>query len=298
MAKIKTIDMRLLNEVFASPSGPGYVLDFSNQTFSMFFRNDLDIDIYDTKYSHLGTSKGNRLRAFFEIEDEQTVAKALRALWEYREGIYGTAQNQNDKEKQVRFLKLVQEMEGGCPSAAASKSKMVPHHSMPPSSDLFELNSRLLQLTAMKPQQRGFAFEKFLSDLFGLYDLDPRHSFRLVGEQIDGSFEIPPETFLLEAKWQSELTGQSDLLTFSGKVEGKAQWSQGLFVSYTGFSQDGLDAFIRGRRTSIICMDGLDLTNLLSNQLNFVDVIQRKKRRAAETGRAFVPVRDLFPAIN
>jgi hypothetical protein len=150
----------------------------------------------------------------------------------------------------------------------------------------------------MKAQDRGFAFERFLSDLFALYDLDPRRSFRLTGEQIDGSFELPPETFLLEAKWQDVKIGQADLLTFSGKVEGKAQWSRGLFVSYSGFSEDGLEAFARGRRTSIVCMDGLDLAQILTGGLNFVDVIQRKKRRAAEIGSAFVPVRDLFMSVT
>ena len=83
-------------------------------------------------------------------------------------------------------------------------------------------------------------------------------------------------------------------MTFSGKVEGKAEWSRGLFVSYSGFSDDGLQAFARGRRTNIVCMDGLDLVQILSGGLNFVEVIQKKKRRAAETGSAFVPVRDLF----
>ncbi len=163
---------------------------------------------------------------------------------------------------------------------------------------LTELNDRLLKLVGLKVQDRGFAFEGFLSDLFALYELAPRRSFRNTGEQIDGSFELPPETFLLEAKCQDAKIGQADLLTFSGKVEGKAQWSRGLFVSHSGFSDDGLRAFALGRRTSIVCMDGLDLAQILSGGLNFIDVIQRKKRRAAETGKAFVPVRDLFTSVT
>jgi hypothetical protein len=119
----------------------------------------------------------------------------------------------------------------------------------------------------------------------------------LVGEQIDGSFELPPETFLLEAKWQDPPTGQAELLVFSGKVEGKSQWSRGLFISYSGFSSDGLQAFARGRSTSIICMEGLDLAHVLSGSLNLIEVIQRKKRRAAETGNAFVSVRELFSSV-
>jgi hypothetical protein len=43
-------------------------------------------------------------------------------------------------------------------------------------------------------------------------------------------------------------------------------------------------------------MDGLDLHGVLSGKLNFVDVINAKARRAEETNRAFVPVRELFLA--
>ena len=80
-------------------------------------------------------------------------------------------------------------------------------------------------------------------------------------------------------------------------MEGKANWSRGLFVSYTGFSEDGLEAFARGKRTSIICMDGLDLYGILYGQLSLTEVIDRKMRRAGETNSSFVSVRDLFPAV-
>ncbi|MEO7863120.1 MAG: hypothetical protein ABIU05_22330, partial [Nitrospirales bacterium] len=58
----------------------------------------------------------------------------------------------------------------------------------------------------------GYAFEGFLSALFAAYGLAPRGSFRLQGEQIDGSFQIQRDTYLLEAKWQASLIGNADLL--------------------------------------------------------------------------------------
>ena len=66
---------------------------------------------------------------------------------------------------------------------------------------------------------------------------------------------------------------------FHGKIEQKATWSRGLFVSYTGFSADGLQAFGRGKR--IICLDGLDLAEFFSRELPFNEVLERKVRRAA-----------------
>ncbi len=103
-----------------------------------------------------------------------------------------------------------------------------------------------------------------------------------------------PWYYLVEAKWQAGRTGQSDLLTFSGKVSGKATWTRGLFISNSGFSVDGLKAFGTGRRTNIICADGLDLHQVVINRLSLIDVLDEKLRRAAETNLAFVPVRDLL----
>jgi hypothetical protein len=42
-------------------------------------------------------------------------------------------------------------------------------------------------------------------------------------------------------------------------------------------------------------MDGLDIYETLSRELPLNHVLERKVRRAAETGSPFVRVRDLFP---
>lgn len=160
-----------------------------------------------------------------------------------------------------------------------------------------DLRSKLLELNKLSPQERGFRFEKLIKDLFEAFNLTPRASFRLVGEQIDGSFQYQGETYLVEATWQSEKIGQEKLLTFSGKVSGKAQWSRGLLISYSGFSSAGLDAFSVGKPTNIICMDGLDLYHILEDKLDILSVLERKVRRAAETNRAYVSVKELFPNI-
>lgn len=160
-----------------------------------------------------------------------------------------------------------------------------------------ELQSKLLKISSLCPEERGFAFQKFLTDLFETFGLAPRGSFRLVGEQIDGSFQFLDETYLVEATWRNTLIGQEELLAFSGKVAKKAEWSRGLFISYSKFSPDGLEAFIRGKPTNIVCMDGFDLHCVLAGKLDFSDVIERKVRRAAETNEAFVPVKELFPSL-
>lgn len=156
-----------------------------------------------------------------------------------------------------------------------------------------ELATLLIEITKLDPQIRGLRFEGFLNELFMSFGLAPRGAFRLVGEQIDGSFKLQEQTYLVEAKWHHPKIGFADLMTFSGKVAGKAAWSRGLFVSYSGYTAEGLEAFSRGRQTNLICVDGLDLYEILSRKVSLVAVLEEKARRAAETNRAFVAIRDL-----
>ena len=127
--------------------------------------------------------------------------------------------------------------------------------------------------------------------MFDAYGLSARASFRLTGEQIDGSFVSGGDVYLLEAKWTNDLVGAVTLRAFNAKVEDKAKWSRGLLLSYSGFSSDGLTAFGGGR--SVICMDGRDLHQVLSRGLDFVDILAKKARWAAVTGQPLVRVEDL-----
>jgi len=52
----------------------------------------------------------------------------------------------------------------------------------------------------------------------------------------------------------------------------------------SGFTDEGLHAFGRGKR--VICMDGWDLSDTLQRAIPLGEVLERKVRRAAETGMA------------
>lgn len=160
-----------------------------------------------------------------------------------------------------------------------------------PGPDMIEkLKNELIKLTDLSPQERGFAFERILNNIFTAYNFDPRSSFRMVGEQIDGSFQLGTDVYLVEAKWRDKQTDQSDLLIFREKVESKSTWGRGLFISYNGFTPGGLTAYSKGRSTNIIGMDSQDLFFILSGKMSLVDAINKKARRAAETGEFFVSV--------
>jgi hypothetical protein len=74
----------------------------------------------------------------------------------------------------------------------------------------------------------------------------------------------------------------ADLFVFHSKINGKAEWSRGPLLSYSGFSLGGLTAF--GRSKKAICIDRVDLSEVPTRELSLTNVLlQRKIRHAAET---------------
>jgi len=119
----------------------------------------------------------------------------------------------------------------GLPSTKPEKDKVATAKMKTLKNTLPLLLNDLLNLEKLAPQKRGYAFEKFLTTLFNAFGMQARSPFRLVGEQIDGSIEFQGNTYLIEAKWQNALVGNTELLTLHSKVGGKATWSRGIFIS-------------------------------------------------------------------
>jgi hypothetical protein len=284
MPVIRTIEMQLIDKIFAMESG--YVLDFSDRTMGQFFAEELNIDIDAPQYREDGTSKAKRLRCFLRKADTPTCVKVLKTLWEYREARRAL----NGHEERVpnahaQLLNLINRLQGKTSTSQPPPAPEKPNYA--------ELLGELMQLSNLAPQPRGYAFETFLTRLFGSFGLLPRGGFRTTGEQIDGSFVLGNETYLIEARWQNALTPAADLYAFKGKVSARATWARGLFVSYSGFTADGLTAY--GRGGNVICMDGLDLSDALSRELALNHVLEQKVRSSVETGSVLARVRDLFP---
>jgi len=290
MPNIRSIDMMVLDDIF--DMGSGYVLNFSDRTFAQFFAEELNVDIDNPIYKKIGTSKAKRLRCFLQTVDKATVVRTLNALWEYREVVRQRfGQDDTLTNAHGQLLTIINRLNTGevMPSQVGSPPKPAFDRKI-----YGQLQAELHRLSDLEPQLRGYAFESFLKTLFDRFGLEAREPFRLRGEQIDGSFLLGNETYLLEAKWQNAPSGADHLHTFHGKLEQKAAWARGLFISYSGFSEDGLYSFGRGKR--VICMDGLDVSEALTRELPLNQVLERKVRRAAETGFAFIRVRDLFPS--
>jgi len=160
------------------------------------------------------------------------------------------------------------------------------------------LKKDFLTLSQLEPHQRGFAFEKFLKLLFDAFHLSTRKPFKIVGEQLDGSIQLNDLTYLIEAKWCKDKIGEKDLIVFKGKVDGKAEWARGLFISISGFSEDGLTAFSKGKSTNTIGMNKEDLIYILDGNLSLEEAIKLKARKAAEDNDFYYPLNVLHKFYN
>jgi len=79
MSSLSDIEKRYFEKLLGMQSG--YVLDYSDATFSEFF-NRHKINIHGQQYQTYGTSKAKKMRAFWEQEPDAVVGKVLEELLE------------------------------------------------------------------------------------------------------------------------------------------------------------------------------------------------------------------------
>jgi hypothetical protein len=159
------------------------------------------------------------------------------------------------------------------------------------SDELEDLRTEFLRLFALpdsQAQQRGREFEPFLNRLFQLFDLEPRLSYSLEREQIDGAFTFDTDDYIIEAKWRKDKVSRAEADSFDKKVERKGKNALGLIVSIEGFTADAISEY--SQRTKFMTMDGADMMAVLTGQHRLEDLLGRKKRHANETGECYFPV--------
>jgi len=148
-------------------------------------------------------------------------------------------------------------------------------------------NKYMTLISSSDAQSRGFELERIMYELFELFDLDPKASFKNLGEQLDGAFTLDGTEYLFEAKWHKDLVNKASLAAFTDKVRTKLDNTLGIFLSINGFSQDGVAAHQAGG-ASIFLMDGSDLMAVFEERIDFVSLLLRKKRHAAQTGNIYI----------
>lgn len=79
MSSLTAIEKNKLEKLFGMHTG--YVLQFSNRTFEIFF-SDFEIEIYSEKYNQGSGSKASYLRSFWRIESDHLVGQTILGMIE------------------------------------------------------------------------------------------------------------------------------------------------------------------------------------------------------------------------
>ncbi|WXR60947.1 restriction endonuclease [Peptostreptococcaceae bacterium AGR-M142] len=285
MAKITYNDQIYIEKILEMSSG--YVLDFSNTSFQRFIFSVLKIDVYK-RYEY--ESKAKLLRRIFNDFNDIQVGKLLMSLLEYKREHLRVKPEENED-----FLKCVDI--GYRLIGKRKETTNIPRSEKNAKStvDYDEAFLGICSLANMEnSQKRGFEFERFLNIFFDKNGLNPRNSFKIIGEQIDGSFEFLNEVYLIEAKWTKSKIQKSDLVIFNEKVASKSNFTRGLFISYAGYTDEALQTFSIGRKVSIVLMTVEELTILIQRKMSFSDFLRKKVRILAEEGVFFKHISELF----
>jgi hypothetical protein len=185
------------------------------------------------------------------------------------------------------YIQITKEQEEAQKRKIETEKRIIQNKSL--AEELAILKDRFASLATNKDlQKRGFELERFLYDLFLLYELEPKGSFKNYGEQIDGSFTFHGTDYLLEAKWKRQVD-RSDLATFCYKVETKFKTAVGLLVTIDGVTSEAVSPDFK----SIIIMDGLDIMTILEGRISLTDLLFKKRRKASETGKIYLNYNDL-----
>lgn len=264
----------------------GYLLDFSNSKFQKFIYSVMNIDVYQ-KYEY--ASKAKLLRLIISDYDNVIVGKLLMELLIYMKD--NILIDNNEKELFTKCIDIANRLMGKKSTVKPTSLK----ENMTKTAFNYDKNlKKLVELTSIENnQKRGFAFEKYLFELFKQNGLEPRSSFKITGEQIDGSFILNKEVYLLEAKWTKYPIDKGELVIFNEKVTSKSGFTRGLFISYSGYSNEAIETFANGRTVNIILMTVQELAILLQRKLDFKDIIWRKVRFLAEEGNCLKNIIEL-----
>jgi hypothetical protein len=132
--------------------------------------------------------------------------------------------------------------------------------------------------------QRGFAFEKLLSELFKLEQIQIKDSFRSGIGQVDGAIIHNNTIYHVEAKWQAKKQTLADIAAFQVKVNNTLEGTKGLVISISGFSKKGIDLLKTGGKPNIIFWTGDFMEAILSGRITATELLDLSHKYASIYG--------------
>ena len=142
-------------------------------------------------------------------------------------------------------------------------------------------------------QRRGYAFEKLLTAMFRLAELEYNGSYKTETDQVDGAVTLDAFTYLIEARWRQGPAADTDLGAFAHKVERRIDATRGLFISMAGFRNEAVSLYRRAKDNRLVLVDGADIAWILEGRADLTEVLRAKVRAASVHGDPFVPASTL-----
>jgi len=120
VSSLTITDRRILEKFLKMEAG--YVLNFSDRTFGEFVEEAAGADIHSERYTIQGTSKANKVRAFWKLESDYLVGKLLLALLDYASSI-DTVPFEGDEALAKRAREIATRLIAGGPSLGGLKDQ-------------------------------------------------------------------------------------------------------------------------------------------------------------------------------
>jgi hypothetical protein len=153
---------------------------------------------------------------------------------------------------------------------------------------LANLETRLHTLsTKLGEQEAGYEFESWFYDFIDFHEIPCRRPYKVDGRQIDGSVTINGTTYLVELKFRSDQAAATDIDTMTAKIATKADNTMGIIVSISGYSSVAIQEASKPK-TVLLLLDFTHLNLSLRGLMAFDGIVDRLRRHASQTGKAYL----------
>lgn len=119
MSSLTDIEKRYIERLLGMQGG--YVLNYSDATFREFFSRH-KIDIHGPRYQTYGTSKGKKMRAFWEQESDALVGNVLSEMLDSYEADCDLNKREIDKSVLEKSRSIVARLTGKSPSGKTAET--------------------------------------------------------------------------------------------------------------------------------------------------------------------------------
>jgi len=142
-------------------------------------------------------------------------------------------------------------------------------------------------------QQAGYSLEDLLKELFAIFEIEYRKSYKTATQQIDGHFRFEGFDYLVEARWRKDQPNETEIGGFKRKVDTKLESTRGIFVSINGFRDEVVKQFT-GIGSNLIFMSGEDLIFILEGRIDLCDALRLKIEKASQEGEVYISLQRIL----